>query len=681
MRTLTRARELWAKLDRPNVMIKIPATPAGIPAVQAAIADGINVNVTLMFSVDVYREVARAYVAGLRQRHERGDDISRISSVASFFVSRVDSKIDKALTEAGGRAELEARGRAAIANAKLAYEAFDEIFGGDEFADLRAAGANVQRCLWASTSTKNPDYRDVLYVEELIGPDTVDTMPLGHDRGLPRPREPSSARWTGTSTVPARRCARSRPAGSAWTRVTEELLAEGVASFGEELRRAHRDDRVEAEGARPGMSDLDAAIAARLESFTADQRRRSAVGEATARCGPPPASRPRRSPPGSAGSTLPDAMSRARRPSSSTSRATCARTAIGASPCSAWAARSLAPELFARVFGWAGGPAGTGAASADGLELRILDSTHPDVVRGFRSWASAQRTLFCVSSKSGTTTEPNAYQAAMGEIAPALDFVAITDPDTALAELARAQEFRAIVTAPPDVGGRYSALTVFGLVPAALNGVDVGGAARRGRARMAEACRTASASANPGLALGAHLGRSGAGRPRQAHLPDLAAARRPSATGPSSSSPRAPARPARGIVPIVGEAPMAAEAYAGRSLLRPADLRRGHRSRAPFAWPMASMARGHPVTRIDLADPLDVGAEFVRWEVATAAAGIVLGIDPFDQPNVQESKDATKDAARGVSVAGGALPAADAAGERAGHGGQRRSRGLSATRR
>ena len=136
---------------------------------------------------------------------------------------------------------------------------------------------------------------------------------------------------------------------------------------------------------------------------------------------------------------------------------------------------SLAPELFSRVFGWAGGPSGNAAASADGLELRILDSTHPDVVRGFRSWASEQRTLFCVSSKSGTTTEPNAYQAAMGEIAPALDFVAITDPGTALVDLARAQEFRAIVEAPPDVGGRYSALTVFGLVPAALNGVDLVG--------------------------------------------------------------------------------------------------------------------------------------------------------------------------------------------------------------
>ena len=166
---------------------------------------------------------------------------------------------------------------------------------------------------------------------------------------------------------------------------------------------------------------------------------------------------------------------------------------------------SLAPELFARVFGWAGGAEGSGAASPDGLELRILDSTHPDVVRGFRSWASEQRTLFCVSSKSGTTTEPNAYQAAMADVAPALDFVAITDPGTALAELARAQEFRAIFEGPPDVGGRYSALTVFGLVPAVLHGVDVGALLERAR-RMARACREPDAADNPGLALGAAIG-------------------------------------------------------------------------------------------------------------------------------------------------------------------------------
>jgi hypothetical protein len=303
---------------------------------------------------------------------------------------------------------------------------------------------------------------------------------------------------------------------------------------------------------------------------------------------------------------------------------------------------SLAPELFARVF-----------RSGDGLELRILDSTHPDAVRGFRSWASAQRTLFVVSSKSGTTTEPNAYQAAMSEIAPALDFIAITDPGTALVELAQAQEFRAIVEAPPDVGGRYSALTVFGLVPAALHGVDVGELLARARA-MADACRDADAATNPGLALGAAIGEAAlAGRDkltiltpsRLAAFGDWAEQLVAESTGKAG----------KGIIPIVGEPVREPDDYAdGRYFV---FLTLAGESRDELgALAGALMERGHAGTHIELADPLDIGAEFVRWEVATAAAGIVLGIDPFDQPNVQESKDATK-ALLETHRADGALPA------------------------
>jgi transaldolase len=229
--TLERARQLWGLVGRPNVFVKIPATEAGLPAIEQATADGINVNVTLMFSVEVYRSVARAYIAGLRRRLQRGEDVSQIASVASFFVSRVDTKVDKLLDEIGTPSALKARGKAAIANAKMAYAAYQEIFGGDEFADLRAAGARVQRCLWASTSTKNPDYPDVLYVEELIGPQTVNTMPmetieafLDHgrverrlDRDLDEAREQLRA-------VEAE--------GISMATVTHELIVEGVASFG-----------------------------------------------------------------------------------------------------------------------------------------------------------------------------------------------------------------------------------------------------------------------------------------------------------------------------------------------------------------------------------------------------------------------------------------------------------------
>ena len=229
-RTLERARHLFRRLGRPNVFVKIPATPAGLPAIEAAIAEGININITLMFSVDVYRDVARAYIAGLRRRVASGGEIGRVASVASFFVSRVDTKVDKGLDAIGTDAALAAKGRAAIANAKLAYEAYGAIFGGAEFADLLAAGARVQRCLWASTSTKNPAYRDVMYAEGLIGPQTVDTLPTETieaflDHGV-------VARTLDAGLDDARDALRAVEAqGILMTTVTDELIAEGVAAF------------------------------------------------------------------------------------------------------------------------------------------------------------------------------------------------------------------------------------------------------------------------------------------------------------------------------------------------------------------------------------------------------------------------------------------------------------------
>ncbi|MEX1073152.1 MAG: transaldolase [Chloroflexota bacterium] len=296
---------------------------------------------------------------------------------------------------------------------------------------------------------------------------------------------------------------------------------------------------------------------------------------------------------------------------------------------------SLAPELFSRVIGDASAASTEG--SGGGLELRILDSTHPDAVRAFREWAEAARTIFCVSSKSGSTTEPNAFHAAMSAHAPALDFIAITDPDTVLAEIARSQGFRAIVEGEPDVGGRYSALSVFGLVPASLHGVDLAGLLSRATA-MADACRRPAPS-NPGLQLGAALGEAAqAGRdkltiltsPRLASLADWIEQLVAESTGKSGL----------GIVPVVGEPIGEASAYGPDRqfvIITMAD------DDDP-TWPRlaAELERlGHPGQHIELGDPLDVGAEFVRWEVATAAAGMILGIDPFDQPDVQAAKDAT----------------------------------------
>ncbi|MBX7454502.1 transaldolase [Mycolicibacterium sp. 3033] len=177
-KTILQAIELWKIVDRPNLLIKIPATEAGVPAIASVLAEGISVNVTLIFSVERYRLVMDAYLKGLEKAKEAGHDVSRIHSVASFFVSRVDSEIDKRLEEIGSDEAMGLRGKAGVANARLAYAAYEDVFlGGERFEKLKGAGARVQRPLWASTGVKNPDYSDTLYVTELVAPKTVNTMP------------------------------------------------------------------------------------------------------------------------------------------------------------------------------------------------------------------------------------------------------------------------------------------------------------------------------------------------------------------------------------------------------------------------------------------------------------------------------------------------------------------------
>ena len=236
--TIAEARRLWAQVDRPNVMIKVPAAPAGIPAIRALIADGINVNVTLIFSQDVYRQVALAYIDGLKARLERGGDLRGIASVASFFVSRIDTAIDAEIERlrAGTRdPKMQAllanlQGRTAVANARLAYAKYGEIFATGEWQALAARNARTQRLLWASTGTKNPAYSDVLYVEELIGRDTVNTMPpatLDAFRDHGRLRPSLTEDLEGASRVMASLDA----VGVSMARVTEQLLAEGIKLF------------------------------------------------------------------------------------------------------------------------------------------------------------------------------------------------------------------------------------------------------------------------------------------------------------------------------------------------------------------------------------------------------------------------------------------------------------------
>lgn len=235
--TLTEVRRFWHTIQRPNLMVKIPATPAGVPAIRQALTEGININITLIFSIENYLQVAEAYLGALEERLAAGQDINRIASVASFFVSRVDVLVDHLLEEKSKAASQSAKpqltalqGRAAIANARLAYQEFQRLFSGPRFAALKQRGARVQRPLWASTSTKNPAYRDVLYVEELIGPDTVNTMPL---KTIESFREHGKVRLS-IEDQPGEakaQMAALADVGIHYNEVTQQLQEEGVQKF------------------------------------------------------------------------------------------------------------------------------------------------------------------------------------------------------------------------------------------------------------------------------------------------------------------------------------------------------------------------------------------------------------------------------------------------------------------
>jgi len=241
--TIEEARRLWKAVNRPNVMIKIPGTPEGLPAIRQALEEGININITLLFAQSAYELVAEAFLAALEARAAKGQDISHIASVASFFVSRidtlVDSKIDeklKAGADSGQSALLESiRGKVAIANARLTYKKYQELFGGSRWKALAAKGAQTQRLLWASTSTKNPKYRDVVYVEELIGADTVDTIPPATFDAF---REHGKLRASLTENVnaAAKTMADMEKAGISMKEVTNKLLADGVKLFADAFK-------------------------------------------------------------------------------------------------------------------------------------------------------------------------------------------------------------------------------------------------------------------------------------------------------------------------------------------------------------------------------------------------------------------------------------------------------------
>ncbi len=697
--TLEQAEYLWQTVARPNLMIKIPATKEGLPAIRQSIAAGINVNVTLIFSIERYKEVMDAYLSGLEDRLNKppsplgggaggeglpspegggaggeglpsplgrgaggeglpfplgrgaggeglpsplgggagGEGLPSPlgggagggvpASVASFFVSRLDTKIDKLLESSDSVADPVAAkallGKAAIANSKLAYEEFRKVFGGQRFSKLQAAGCRIQRPLWASTSTKNPAYPDTLYVDELIGPATVNTVP---PQTLEAFRQHGKAEVTILRDLDGARqvIADLEAAGISMSQVTQELEDEGVKAFADALTELLQTIDSRRQAAVVQLGPLPASVKQRVTRLEADSvPLRLHNGDPTLWTTDPQGQEEVRKRMGWL--TLPETS----RPLVRDLRAFADQVrsdgftgvlllGMGGS--------SLAPEILSLVF-----------PNLYSL-FSILDSTDPAQVLAITKQFQPEQTLYIVSSKSGGTAEVNALFDYFWECSGhnGKQFVAITDPGTSLEALANARGFRATFLADSNVGGRYSALTHFGLVPAALMGVDIGRLLDRAEWMARQCVAEITAARNPGLVLGAILGQAALqGRDKLTIIADESLV--PFGGWLEQLIAESSGKNDTGIIVVDGEAVGEVSDYGDDRCF--VYLRREGQFDAAVK---VLQTAGHPVLVFDIPDQYDLGAEFYRWEYATSVACHILGVNAFDQPDVQDNKKRTE---------------------------------------
>ena len=653
--TVTEARRLWAAVKRDNLMVKVPGTAEGGPAIRTLIGEGMNINVTLLFSLDAYKTVAEAYIAGLEDFLAKGGDVSRVASVASFFVSRIDAVVDKKIDDRlkagdGSADELKRlRGKTAIANAKMAYQHYLSLIGTPRWKALAAKGAMPQRLLWASTGTKDKAYSDVLYVEELIGHATVNTMPPAtmdafRDHGHLRDSIVEDVEGARAIMDMVDRLGLDLPG------VTTALVDDGVKSFAKAA-----DDLLGAVAAKRNMmlGDTLATVSSRLPETlgksvetTLDEWREQGklrrlwardaavwTGGSEAkwlawldivddRMGDLPALAAFQNEVKAAGYTHVLLLG------------------MGGS--------SLGPEVLAQTFGHRGGYP----------ELLVLDSTDPQQIAAFEARVTLATTLVIVSSKSGGTLEPNilkAYfwdkmQKAVGPEKAGSHFVAVTDPGSHMQKVAEADRFAHIFYGDPGIGGRYSVLSNFGMVPAAAMGLDLE-QFLSATARMVRACAAGTPPLqNPGVQLGTVVGVSAThGRDKATIVASPAIA--DVGAWLEQLLAESTGKQGHGIVPVDAEPLGAAEQYGSDRLF--AYIRLKDSADPAQDQAMESLAKaGQPVVTIEVANPLLLGQIFFLWEFATAVAGSIIGIDPFDQPDVEASKVETKKLTEAYSQTG-----------------------------
>jgi transaldolase/glucose-6-phosphate isomerase len=646
--TIAEAERLWKQVDRKNLMVKVPATPEGLPAIEHLIGEGISINITLLFSQKVYVEVAEAYLDGLEKYVAGGGNPSHVASVASFFVSRIDSAVDKQLDEKIAKANdptekarlTALKGKIAIANAKLAYQDYKKLFSGPRWDKLAAKGAKPQRLLWASTGTKNKAYSDVLYVEELIGRNTINTVPpatLDAFRDHGKLRDSLEENIDDAKRV----LAGLEKSGISLDAITAELVRDGVKLFADAADKlygavAHKRAAVIAGGIDQQKLALGAGIAKAVETSTEEWRasgniRRLWQHDKTIWTGTDEDKWLGWLDSVSAGKNkLADYRDFA---AWVKSQGFTDAVVLG------MGGSSLGPEVIAETFGQQPGFP----------KLHVLDSTDPAQVRAMGDAVNMAKTLFIVSSKSGGTTEPNVMKdyffaevsGAVGNGNAGGHFVAVTDPGSSLEKVAKAQGFARIFHGDPTIGGRYSVLSPFGLVPAAAAGIDLAKVLDLSLSMVRSCGPDVPPQENPGVQLGLAMGAAGQeGRDKVTILSSKKIA--DFGAWAEQLIAESTGKDGKGLIPIDGE-PLGAPAVYGSDRFF-IDLRTDGETDGSHDDKLAALEKaGHPVVRIAMKSIDHIGQEFFRFEIATAVAGAVLGINPFNQPDVEAAKVKTRE--------------------------------------
>jgi transaldolase/glucose-6-phosphate isomerase len=644
--TIVEAERLWKEVDRRNLMVKVPATAPGLPAIQHLIGEGISINITLLFSQKVYVQVAEAYLAGLEKYVAKGGDPSHVASVASFFVSRIDSAVDKQLDEKIAKANdptekerlAALKGKIAIANAKLAYVEYKRLFSGARWDKLAAKGAKPQRLLWASTGTKNKDYSDVLYVEELIGPNTVNTVPPAT---LDAFRDHGKLRNSLEENVEDARhvLAELDKSGISLDAITAELVKDGVKQFADAADKlygavAHKRVTVLGGSIDRQAFALGGSLSKAVEKSTEDWRAAAKIRalwhhDTSVWTGDDenkwlgwlisPASADI--------NDYEDFQHRVKGQNFTDAVV----LGMGGS--------SLGPEVLAQTFDKQPGYP----------KLHVLDSTDPAQVRAMQASINLADTLFIVSSKSGGTTEPNVMKdyffervsETIGADKAGHRFIAVTDPGSSLQKVAAKQGFARTFYGDPAIGGRYSVLSPFGLVPAAAAGIDLRTLITHTMAMVRTCGPDVPPHENPGVQLGLAMGLAGLeGRDKVTILSSEKIA--DFGAWAEQLIAESTGKDGKGLIPIDGETLGDVSQYGNDRFF--IDIRTEGESDSSHDAKLSALEKaGHPVARIVMKSIEHIGQEFFRFEMAVAVAGSVLGINPFNQPDVEAAKIKTRE--------------------------------------